>query len=65
LIRAILNGDKGPRRDIVVANASAAIVAAGRATDFLDGAQLAAASLDSGAALNKLNTLIAFMARRR
>jgi anthranilate phosphoribosyltransferase len=59
-IRAILGGEKGPRRDIVLANASAAIVAAGRATDFLEGALLAAQSIDSGAARNKLDTLIAF-----
>ena len=60
LIRAILSGEKGPRRDIVVANASAAIVAAGRAADFLEGALLAAQSIDSGAALKKLDALIAF-----
>jgi anthranilate phosphoribosyltransferase len=62
-IHAIFSGEKGPRRDIVVANAAAAIVAAGRATDFLEGAQLAAASIDSGAAGNKLSALIAFMAK--
>lgn len=60
LIRAIFSGEKGPRRDIVVANASAAIVAAGRAADFLEGALLAAQSIDSGAALKKLDALIAF-----
>jgi anthranilate phosphoribosyltransferase len=60
IIRAILSGEKGPHRDIVVANASAAIVAAGRAADFLEGALLAAQSIDSGAALKKLDALIAF-----
>jgi anthranilate phosphoribosyltransferase len=60
LIRAILTGEPGPRRDIVVANAGAAIVASGRATDFLEGAQLAAASIDSGEARKKLDALIAF-----
>ncbi len=60
LIRAILSGEKGPRRDIVVANASAAIVAAGRAADFLEGALMAAQSIDSGTALKKLEALIAF-----
>jgi anthranilate phosphoribosyltransferase len=60
LIRAILSGEKGPRRDIVVANAAAAIVASGRAADFLEGAQLAAASIDSGQACKKLDALIAF-----
>ena len=62
IIRAILAGERGPRRDIVVANAAAAIVAAGRAADFLDGAQLAAESIDSGAAHKKLDALIAFAA---
>jgi anthranilate phosphoribosyltransferase len=59
LIRAILAGKKGPRRDIVIANAAAAIVASGRAADFLEGAQLAAASIDSGQAYKKLESLIA------
>jgi anthranilate phosphoribosyltransferase len=60
LIRAILSGEAGPRRDIVVANAAAAIVASGRAADFLEGAQLAAASIDSGEARKKLDALVAF-----
>jgi anthranilate phosphoribosyltransferase len=60
LIRAILTGESGPRRDIAIANAAAALVAAGRAVDFLDGARVAAESIDSGAALKKLDALIAF-----
>jgi anthranilate phosphoribosyltransferase len=60
IIRAVLACEKGPRRDIVVANAAAAIVASGRAADFLEGAQLAAASIDSGEARKKLEALIAF-----
>jgi anthranilate phosphoribosyltransferase len=60
LIRAIFSGEFGPRRDIVVANAAAAIVASGRAADFLEGAQLAAASIASGEARKKLDALIAF-----
>lgn len=63
IIRAILAGEAGPRRDIVVANAAAALVAAGRATDFLEGAQLAAKSIDSGEARKKLDALIAFTPR--
>jgi anthranilate phosphoribosyltransferase len=63
IIRAIFTGERGPRRDIVVANAAAAIVAAGRATDFLEGAQLAATSIDSGEARKKLKALIAFTHR--
>jgi anthranilate phosphoribosyltransferase len=59
LIRAILAGKKGPYRDIVLANAAAAIVASGRAADFLEGAQLAADSIDTGEARKKLEALVA------
>lgn len=60
IVRALLAGEKGPCRDIVVANASAAIVAAGRAADFLEGAQAAASAIDSGAACGKLTALVTF-----
>jgi len=60
IIRAILDSDRGPRRDIVLANASAALVAADRAPNFREGVRLAARSIDSGAARAKLNALIAF-----
>jgi anthranilate phosphoribosyltransferase len=60
LLRAILAGEPGPRRDIVIANAAAAIVAAGGAADFHEGALLAAESIESGAAGMKLDALIAF-----
>jgi anthranilate phosphoribosyltransferase len=60
IIRAVLSGEKSPRRDIVVANAAAAIVASGRAVDFLEGARFAAESIDSGEARKKLDALIAF-----
>jgi len=60
LIRAILSGEPGPRRNVVIANAAAAIFASGRAADFLEGAQLAAASIDSGEARKKLDALVAF-----
>jgi anthranilate phosphoribosyltransferase len=63
LIRAIFAGEPGPRRDIVVANAAAAIVAAGRAGDFFEGARLAAESIDSGVALGMLEALVAFTSR--
>jgi anthranilate phosphoribosyltransferase len=60
LIRGILAGEKTPRRDIVIANASAAIVAGGRAADFFKGALLAAQAIDSGKAREKLDALVAF-----
>ena len=61
LVRAVLGGEKGARRDIVIANASAAIVASGLAADFLEGARFAARSIDSGEARKRLDALIAFM----
>jgi anthranilate phosphoribosyltransferase len=60
ILRAILAGEPGPRRDIVIANAAAALVAAGRASDFREGARLASESIDSSAARKKLDALIAF-----
>lgn len=59
---AILQGEKGPARDIVVVNAAAALVAAGKAQGFAEGAALASQSLDSGAAWRILQQLIAFSA---
>jgi anthranilate phosphoribosyltransferase len=56
----VLKGQKGPRRDIVLLNAAAALAAAGRATDLKEGITLAAASIDSGAAMNKLEQLKSF-----
>ena len=60
LLRQVLEGGKGPLRDVVLANASAALVAAGKATDFRDGVARAAEALDSRAALQKLEALAAF-----
>lgn len=59
-IRDIFAGGRDPRRDIVVANAAAALVAAGVAQDFGDGARLAGAALASGAAREKLAALVTF-----
>jgi anthranilate phosphoribosyltransferase len=59
-IRDIFAGKGGPPRDIVVANAAAALVAASVAPNFLDGARLAAKALNSGAAREKLAALAAF-----
>jgi anthranilate phosphoribosyltransferase len=59
-IRDIFAGKAGPQRDVVLVNAAAALVAAGVASDFGDGAQLAGAALASGAAKEKLEALAAF-----
>jgi len=58
--RAILNGERGPRRDVVLLNAAAGLVAGGLATDLAEGLSMAAQSIDSGAARAKLDALVAF-----
>lgn len=58
IIKGILTGDKGPRRDVVVLNAAAAIAAAGKAADIKDGIRLAEEAIDSGNAQKKLERLI-------
>jgi len=60
IIREILAGRAGPRRDIVLMNASAALVAGGRARDFKEGVELAAQSIDSGASRDRLERLVGF-----
>jgi anthranilate phosphoribosyltransferase len=59
-IRDIFGGKAGPPRDIVIANAAAALVAANVAANFLEGARLATAALNSGAAKEKLRALVDF-----
>ena len=58
--RSSLGHEHGPHRDIVRANAAAALVASGRATDWLDGVRLATESIDSGAASKRLEALVGF-----
>ena len=60
LLRAVLKGESGPRRDVVLLNAAPALVACGFAADLQDGIVRAAEAIDSGAALKKLESLIAF-----
>ena len=62
LIREVLAGKKSARRDVVLLNAAAALVAAGRADHLRDAVPLAAKAIDSGKALAKLQALIAFTA---
>jgi anthranilate phosphoribosyltransferase len=56
----ILSGKHGPRRDIVLANAAAALLACSRASGLKEGVSLAAEVIESGAAARKLNELIRF-----
>lgn len=59
IVRDILSGkDRGPRRDIVLLNAAAALVVAEKVTDFSNGWNAAAELVDSGAALEKLDRFV-------
>ncbi len=60
LIREVLSGKKSARRDIVLLNAAAALVAAGKADHLRDAVPQATQAIDSGAAAAKLEALIAF-----
>jgi anthranilate phosphoribosyltransferase len=58
ILRAILAGEEGPRRDLVLANAAAALYVAGLAPTLKAGVSKAAETIDSGAATAKLDALI-------
>jgi len=57
---SILRGEKGPRRDIVLLNAAAALVVAGRTENISDAVEMAAGAVDSGDALRKLEEIKRF-----
>lgn len=57
IVRSLLEGEQGARRDIVLLNAAAALYVAGVAEDLAEGLQLAGQSLASGSALEALETL--------
>lgn len=63
IIEAILKGEESPRRDIVLINVAFALIAAGRIQAVADGVELAARSIDSGAALETLHRLREVSAR--
>jgi anthranilate phosphoribosyltransferase len=60
LILELLNGGRGPRRDIVLLNAAAALMASGKAPNMSEGLRMAADSVDSLRALKKLGSLVEF-----
>jgi len=60
IIRAVLGGEKSARRDVVVLNAAAALVAAGRADHLAEAVPMAEKAIDSGAAAKKLDALVRF-----
>jgi anthranilate phosphoribosyltransferase len=59
IVRSILGGEQGARRDTVLLNASAGLIAARRAGDFLEGIALAAAAIDDGRAAALLDRVVA------
>jgi len=63
IIRGILEGEPGPKRDIVVANAAAALFVSRKAIDLKSAVAMAVESIDSGSARRKLEKLIEFTAR--
>jgi anthranilate phosphoribosyltransferase len=60
IVREVLRGKKSPRRDVVLLNSAAALVASGRVDHLAEGIPLAADSIDSGAANAKLDELANF-----
>jgi anthranilate phosphoribosyltransferase len=65
LLLRVLEGERGPRRDVVLANAAAALTLAGKAESFAQGVERAAQEIDSGAARAKLRALVEFTQRYR
>jgi len=60
IIRNVLGGKKSACRDVVILNAAATLVVAGRARHLSDGVEIAAKAIDSGAAAAKLESLVTF-----
>jgi anthranilate phosphoribosyltransferase len=58
MVRQLLDGEQGPRRDVVIFNAAAALLVAGGATGLADGVAKATASLESGRARQALDRLL-------
>jgi anthranilate phosphoribosyltransferase len=63
LVRAVLAGEHGPRRDVVLMNAAAALLAAGEVADLAEGVVRARESIDSGRALETLERLVVVSGR--
>jgi anthranilate phosphoribosyltransferase len=59
IVRAVLSGEQGPRRDVVLLNAAYALLAVGSCATPEEGIQIAAAAIDDGRALAQLDKLVA------
>jgi anthranilate phosphoribosyltransferase len=64
IVRSVLDGEKSPRRDVVLMNAAAALVAAGRADSLVEAMPVAVQSIDSGSARQKLDALVEYTNRQ-
>ena len=60
IIMGVLSGEKGPKRDIVLLNSAAALLASDKVSSYMDALELAKHSIDSGSALRKLEALRKF-----
>ena len=58
-LKAVLSGEKGAKRDMVLLNSGAALMAAGECRDLIGGVKLAGEIIDNGRALEKLDSLVA------
>jgi anthranilate phosphoribosyltransferase len=58
IVRDVLSGQKGPKRDVVLLNAAAALYLVGKAADMAEGVNIAGRIIDSGEALKKLELLV-------
>ena len=58
--KEILNGEKGPKRNVVLINAAAALVAAGHVEDLKQGIRMAETAIDDGSAAKKMEALIKY-----
>jgi anthranilate phosphoribosyltransferase len=63
ILESILRGEPGPRRQVVLFNAAAALIVAGLASDFVEGVTRGAEAIDSGATMRLLTQLRAFAAK--
>jgi anthranilate phosphoribosyltransferase len=58
IVRAVLGGERGPKRDVVILNSAFALTAAGACDEIAAGIEMAAGSIDSGQAREKLDGLV-------
>lgn len=63
IVRTVLSGEPGPRRDVVLLNAAYGLLAAGQCETVQQGMERAAAAIDSGRALEQLDKLISITNR--